>query len=73
MKHRDNSGRRQFLRTGAQIAEQLHTLGADRSRLASDLDAQAARARQLETANREVARRIDAAMESIRAVLETKA
>jgi chromosome segregation ATPase len=48
---------------------QLHALGTDRARLASELDHAAARSRSLETANREVAQRIDAAIATIRAVL----
>jgi len=48
---------------------QLHALGTDRSRLASELDAAAARARTLETTNREVAQRLDAAIDTIRSVL----
>jgi chromosome segregation ATPase len=52
------------------LAEQLHALGADRSRLAADLDAAAARARVLETTNQEVARRLDVAIETIRSVIE---
>jgi len=48
---------------------QLHALGTDRSRLASELDAAAARARGLETNNREVAQRLDAAIDTIRSVL----
>ncbi len=58
--------------SGAQLSDQLHALGVDRSKLASELDAQTARARRLETANRDVAARIDAAMQSIRAVLGDK-
>jgi hypothetical protein len=54
------------------LTEQVHALDADRSRLASELDSQTARARRLEAANRDIARRIDAAMENIRAVLEAK-
>jgi hypothetical protein len=53
------------------FADQLHVLGADRSRLASDLDVTSARARVLETTNREIARRLDAAIETIRSVLDT--
>lgn len=53
------------------LADQLQALGVDRSRLASDLDVAAARARVLETTNREIARRLDTAIETIRAVLET--
>jgi hypothetical protein len=57
-------------RNEVRLSEQLHALGADRSRLAAELDAQTARSRQLETANREVARRLDAAMNNIRSVLD---
>jgi hypothetical protein len=63
--------RRQADRGEETLAAQLHALGADRSRLAADLDAQAARARALETANREVGRRLDAAIDTIRSVIET--
>lgn len=52
------------------LEEELSRLGEDRSRLAQDLDASAARAGRLEDANREVSRRLVAAMESIRAVLD---
>jgi hypothetical protein len=52
------------------LGAQLHALGADRSLLASSLDASAARAKKLETANREVARRLDVAIDTIRTVLE---
>jgi len=51
------------------LAAQVHALGTDRSKLASDLDA---RTRRLEAANREVAQRIDSAMENIRSVLEAR-
>jgi predicted nucleic acid-binding Zn-ribbon protein len=51
------------------LSAQLHALGTDRSRLASELDDASARARRLETANREVAQRIDAAITTIRSVL----
>jgi hypothetical protein len=59
-------------RDGVKLAEQLHVLDSDRSRLAADLDAQTARTRGLETANREIARRLDTAMASIRSVLDTQ-
>jgi len=52
------------------LSEQLHALGSDRSRLAFDLDTAAARVRALETTNREIARRLDVAIESVRGVLE---
>ena len=53
------------------LAAQIHALGADRSRLAADLDMQAARARTLETTNREIARRLDVAIDNIRSVIAT--
>jgi hypothetical protein len=55
------------------LTEQVHALDADRSKLAADLDAQTARARKLEEANRDIARRLDAAMQNIRSVLESEA
>jgi FtsZ-binding cell division protein ZapB len=48
---------------------QIHSLGEDRARLASELDQAMARARALERANREVAQRIAAVIESIRGAL----
>ncbi len=48
---------------------QIHALGADRARLASELDHATARSRGLESANREVAQRIDQAIETISGVL----
>jgi chromosome segregation ATPase len=53
------------------LVDQLHALGADRSRLAAELDAATARARSLETTNHEIARRLDTAIETIRSVIET--
>jgi len=57
-------------RSRAFLTEQVHALDADRARLAADLDSQMARAHRLESANRDIARRLDAAMENIRQVLE---
>lgn len=51
------------------LAIQVHALGDDRARLAGELDHAIARSRALETANREVAKRIAAAIDSIRGVL----
>src|SRR3954465_6012983 len=51
------------------LTEQVHALDADRSKLACDLDVQLAKVRSLESANRDIARRLDAAMENIRLVL----
>ncbi|MBS9479176.1 DUF4164 domain-containing protein [Ancylobacter radicis] len=56
-------------RQEAALAQQLHIIGADRSRLADALDGAQARAERLEGANDEVARRLGSAMETIRAVL----
>jgi hypothetical protein len=64
--------RMEIERSRALLAEQFHALDADRSKLASDLDAQLGKVRSLEAANREVARRLDAAMENIRLVLESQ-
>jgi hypothetical protein len=58
-------------RSRAALAEQVHALDADRSRLAAELDSQVGKARRLESANHDIARRLDAAMENIRAVLES--
>lgn len=52
------------------LGEQLQALSADRSQLAAELDGAAARARKLESANREVARRLDVAMGTIKTVIE---
>jgi L-lactate utilization protein LutB len=51
------------------LADQIQVLGTDRARLASELDDVTARARVLETANREVMERIDQAIDTIRGVL----
>ena len=59
-------------RSRALLVEQVHALDADRSKLAADLDAQTARTRKLEAANRDIAARLDAAMENIRMVLESQ-
>ena len=62
--------RREADRSEAALAAQVQALGDDRARLAADLDAVSARAKQLETANRDVVRRLDLAMQSIRSVIE---
>ncbi len=56
----------------AALANQVHALDGDRARLAGELDDATARARALETANREVAVRIDAAIATIRGVLNSE-
>jgi hypothetical protein len=54
------------------LVEQVHALDADRSRLAAELDSQTAKSRKLESVNRDIAARLDAAMENIRLVLESQ-
>lgn len=54
----------------AGLAAQLQTLSADRSRLVAEFDGQLARARRLETVNREIAQRLDGAIERIRTVID---
>jgi hypothetical protein len=58
-------------KSAAALGQQVHVLAADRSKLAADLDTQVARSKSLEAANRDIARRIDAAMENVRLVLES--
>jgi L-lactate utilization protein LutB len=53
----------------AALASQVHAFDADRARLAAELDVAAARSRTLETANREVAQRLDEAIGTIRAIV----
>jgi exonuclease VII small subunit len=48
---------------------EVQALSDDRSRLADELDASYARFARLETANREVSRRLDQAIDTIRLVL----
>ncbi len=54
------------------LEEQLQAYGSDRSKLASELDRLRARSADLEAANREVSRRLDHAMGTIRAALELR-
>ena len=61
--------RRELDRGQDALVTQIHALGTDRARLASELDHATARSRGLETATREVARRVDQAIETIRGVL----
>ena len=61
--------RREADRGEETLAQHVHALGTDRARLASKLDHATARSRGLETATREVARRVDQAIETIRGVL----
>ncbi|HVG73428.1 MAG TPA: DUF4164 family protein [Vicinamibacterales bacterium] len=52
-----------------EVADQIHALSLDRSKLASELDAAAARSKSLENTNREIAERIEVAMGAIRSVI----
>ena len=61
--------RRDSDRDEGTLAQQLHDLGTDRSRLAAALDGETSRARRLEATNREIAERLDSAIASIHAVV----
>ena len=52
-----------------EVEAEVQRMNADRAKLAQELDNSEARAERLENANREVSRRLVAAMETIRAVL----
>jgi chromosome segregation ATPase len=61
--------RREADRDEDELATRIQALGADRSRLADELDVSLVKSRRLERANREIAERLDAAIGTIRAVL----
>jgi Domain of unknown function (DUF4164) len=62
--------RREGDRSEEALAQQVQALGVDRTRLAEALDGETARSRRLETTNREIAGRLDAAIASIQSVLD---
>jgi hypothetical protein len=62
--------RREADRDEDELATRIQALGGDRSRLADELDASLVKTRKLERANREIAERLDAAIGTIRSVLE---
>ncbi len=64
--------RREADRDEDELARRIQALGADRSRLADELDGTLVRSRKLERANREIAERLDAAIGEIRAVLDDR-
>lgn len=64
--------RREHDRGQDNLAARIQALGADRSRLADELDHSLSRSRTLEDANRDIAERIDGAIETIRAVLKSE-
>ncbi len=65
LEHRQDAERAQ-----ESLAEQMHGLDLDRARLASELDQAVARSRRLEGTSRDVSQRLDAAMETIRQMIE---
>jgi hypothetical protein len=62
--------RRDADRDEDELAARIQALGADRSRLADELDGSLVKTRKLERVNREIAERLDAAIGTIRAVLD---
>jgi Domain of unknown function (DUF4164) len=64
--------RRDADRDEDELASRIHALGTDRSRLADELDGALVKSRRLERANREIAERLDAAIGTIRAVIDGK-
>ena len=54
------------------LAAQVHALDSDHSRLASELDTATARARALEATNRDIAQRLDVAIDTIRTVVDAQ-
>ena len=54
----------------AEAEEEVQRMNMDRRKLAQELDAAEGKAERLEAANKEVSRRLVAAMESIRTVLD---
>ena len=63
--------RREADRDEDELATRIQALGADRSRLADELDGTLVKSRRLERTNREIADKLDHAIGSIRAVLDT--
>jgi ABC-type transporter Mla subunit MlaD len=62
--------RREADRDETELASRIQALGADRSRLADELDNSLVKTRKLERTNREIAEKLDAAIGAIRDVLE---
>lgn len=61
--------RREADRDEDELATRIQALGADRSRLADELDGALMKSRKFERANREIAERLDVAIGTIRDVL----
>ena len=62
--------RREADRDEDELATRIQALAADRARLADELDGSLVKTRKLERANREIAERLDAAIGTIRSVLD---
>jgi hypothetical protein len=62
--------RREADRDENELATRIQALGLDRSRLADELDGSLVKSRRLERTNREIAERLDAAIGTIRSVLD---
>ena len=62
--------RRDADRDEDELAARIQALGADRARLADELDGSLVKTKRLERSNREIAERLDAAIGVIREVLE---
>ncbi len=64
--------RREADRSEDGLAQQLHALGIDRTRLAEALDAEVSHTKKLTGTNREIAQRLDTAIATIQSVLDEK-
>ncbi|TAK48404.1 MAG: DUF4164 family protein [Xanthobacteraceae bacterium] len=64
--------RRSADRDEDRLAARIQALGADRSRLAHELDGMISRSRSLERTNTDIAQRLDQAIATIRTVLESE-
>jgi len=62
--------RREADRDENELATRIQALGADRSRLADELDTALVKSRRLERANQEIGERLDTAIGTIRSVLD---
>ena len=62
--------RREADRNEDELATRIQALGADRSRLADELDGSLVRTRKLERAHRDIAEKLDAALGTIKSVLD---
>lgn len=62
--------RREHDRGEDELAARIQALGVDRSRLANELDGTLVRSRELERTNREIAQRLDVAIDTIKSVID---